>query len=384
MSKAWPRVTLGKVLTERREAPSEDDLMSGKVRIIEKIGFNEGRIQLRVGSETKTGMILARPGDLVVSGINAAKGAIAIYDESNNTPVAATIHYGAYAPSKDRVDVKFLWWMLRSRFFRELLLEYVPGGIKTELKAKRLLPIPVPLPPLAEQRRIVAQIEKLAYQLQQARTLREEVVKDADAVITRISAKIFDSLKSATKPLGEVAEKKTGVAYKADDFSDSGDVPVVRLKEIGTKSPNIYLKNPDDYDNVWLEIGDIILAKTSFSTGAMCQWPGPRAVLNQNAVMLRARAPIEQRFLYAWLGQQVSRYLSDHLADPNFYPYIRESDLVRWSVPIPSMPEQHRIVAELEALQAEVDALKNLQAESVVELDALLPAILDHAFKGEL
>ncbi len=46
--------------------------------------------------------------------------------------------------------------------------------------------------------------------------------------------------------------------------------------------------------------------------------------------------------------------------------------------------ERHRIVAELDALQAEVDALKRLQAETAAELDALLPAILDCACKGEL
>src|SRR5260370_41408629 len=87
---------LGEVLAERHEIPSDDDLSLGNIRIVEKIGFNEGRIQLRIDSQTKTGMILIRPGDLVVSGINAAKGAIAIYDEANGAPVAATIHYGAY------------------------------------------------------------------------------------------------------------------------------------------------------------------------------------------------------------------------------------------------------------------------------------------------
>ena len=35
-------------------------------------------------------------------------------------------------------------------------------------------------------------------------------------------------------------------------------------------------------------------------------------------------------------------------------------------------------------LPAEVDGLKRLQAETAVELDALLPAVLDRAFKGEL
>jgi hypothetical protein len=36
---------------------------------------------------------------------------------------------------------------------------------------------------------------------------------------------------------------------------------------------------------------------------------------------------------------------------------------------------QRQNVAELDALQAEVDALKRLQAETAAELDALLPAI---------
>jgi hypothetical protein len=48
------------------------------------------------------------------------------------------------------------------------------------------------------------------------------------------------------------------------------------------------------------------------------------------------------------------------------------------------VPEQRRVVAELDALQAEVDALKRLQSETAAELDALLPAVLDRAFKGEL
>ena len=44
---------------------------------------------------------------------------------------------------------------------------------------------------------------------------------------------------------------------------------------------------------------------------------------------------------------------------------------------------KRRIVAELDALQAEVDALKRLQTETTAELAALLPAILDRAFRGE-
>ena len=65
-------------------------------------------------------------------------------------------------------------------------------------------------------------------------------------------------------------------------------------------------------------------------------------------------------------------------------PNINLGNLQRLKVRVPPLPEQRRIVAELNALQAEVDALERLQAETAAELDALLPAILDRAFKGEL
>jgi type I restriction enzyme S subunit len=55
-----------------------------------------------------------------------------------------------------------------------------------------------------------------------------------------------------------------------------------------------------------------------------------------------------------------------------------------FQVPVPPIQDQHRIVAELDALHAQVDALKKLQAATTAELDALLPSILDKAFKGEL
>jgi restriction endonuclease S subunit len=60
------------------------------------------------------------------------------------------------------------------------------------------------------------------------------------------------------------------------------------------------------------------------------------------------------------------------------------SKLAGLHVPIAPPADQSRIVAELDALQAKVDAVKKLQSETQAELDALLPSILDKAFKGEL
>jgi type I restriction enzyme S subunit len=63
---------------------------------------------------------------------------------------------------------------------------------------------------------------------------------------------------------------------------------------------------------------------------------------------------------------------------------VRPNNVLSYQIPPPPLDEQRRIVAYLGNLQAKVDALKRLQAETAAELDALLPSILDKAFKGEL
>ena len=58
---------------------------------------------------------------------------------------------------------------------------------------------------------------------------------------------------------------------------------------------------------------------------------------------------------------------------------VQPAQLLTHELWIPPLSWQNQIVE----VQAEVDALKRLQAETAAELDALLPAILDRAFKGE-
>ncbi len=53
-------------------------------------------------------------------------------------------------------------------------------------------------------------------------------------------------------------------------------------------------------------------------------------------------------------------------------------------LPVPPLNEQRQIVAYLDNLQSRIDKLRRLQSETQKELDALMPSILDKAFKGEL
>lgn len=64
--------------------------------------------------------------------------------------------------------------------------------------------------------------------------------------------------------------------------------------------------------------------------------------------------------------------------------HIRKQEIDKLLFPVPAVSEQHFIVEELNHMQAKVDTLKCLQSETSDELNALLPSVLDKAFKGEL
>lgn len=381
MSLVWSMVPLGDVLIERSELPSSDAISNHEIRIVEKIGFNNGKIQLRLDGTTKTKMILIRPGDFVLSGINAAKGAVAIYGEENTEPIAATIHYGAYIPRKDRVDTGFLWWLLRSNTFRRLLDHHLPGGIKTELKAKRLLPIPIPLPPLSEQRRIVGRLEHLASKIEEARELSLRSSQEGAALI--VSA----HLKSAQDNMVRVGDFLKLEEHKA---------PVVtteRYPQVGIYS----------FGKGLFARGDVLGDQTAYKAfnrlfeGAFVLsqvkgWEGAVAVCSPN--FAGSFVSPEYRTFRCVEGKAIPEYLAALTTTSWFHDRLKDLTqgagarrervrpelFLNLELPMPSVDEQKRITRGLSHLEP----LKQLQAQTRAELEALLPSILDKAFRGEL
>jgi type I restriction enzyme, S subunit len=141
------------VLDPRSDVVSWADFPVGNMRIISKISFKDGQLHFREpdGRAPKTDLIIIQPGDLVISGINATQGAIAIYDPAEREPLAASIHYSAYRVKNGKADTSFIWWLLRSNLFRNTVATQIPGGIKSELRPSRLMNVVVPMPDFTRQ-----------------------------------------------------------------------------------------------------------------------------------------------------------------------------------------------------------------------------------------
>ena len=88
---------------------------------------------------------------------------------------------------------------------------------------------------------------------------------------------------------------------------------------------------------------------------------------------------LSRRFLDIYIRTSFFRNQVDAQGSTN-YAAIRPQDVLEYKIPLPTLSEQLWIIE----LQSKVDELKKLQSETKKELNALIPSILDKAFKSEL
>lgn len=398
MNNIWPQVPLGDVIIERNQTLSAEKIAAGKIKIISKIGFNTGKIEFRPDHETRTKMITIYPGDLVLSGINAAKGAIAIYNETEKSSAAATIHYGSYQVIREKADIRFLWWLLRSNLFREILAQNLPGGIKTELKAKRLLPIKIPLPLLSEQRRIVEKIERLVGKIEEVRKLREISLRETELLLTSFYNQFFNKRlhnRVKTVPLGDISEIRSGVTLGRQLNGNLITLPYLRVANVQdgyldlSKVKEVRIRE-EEFEKWKLEEGDLLLTEGGDwdKLGRGTVWKNEISnCIHQNHIFrVRVnRNEFDPYYLLALTSSPYGKgYFQEASKQTTNLASINQRQLKAFPVYILPLKGQREILDQLSLMKSKVGFLQKKQTQLSHELNALLPSILDKAFKGEL
>lgn len=381
----WEEVRLDKILIERKETPDPVALETGEIRIVSKIGFSTGEMEFRDSTSTKTKMIQFQPGDIVISGIAAAQGAIAIYRDNEKKPASATMHYSAYAVNPERADTTFLWWLLRSAKFQHILFQTLHGGIKSELKPKQLLPISVKLPSLLEQRRIVKKIDNFLSKLNEVHALREQLESDLTAFVSSVYRDILKPrIDWTVKNVSELCDKPQ-YGYTASATTEQIGPHLLRITDIQEGSVNWGMvpycdcPNPQKY---LLKKGDILFARTGATTGkSFLIEECPTAVFASYLIRLRVQKLVTPQYLYAFF--QSPSYWEQISANTvgSAQPNCNATKLASIKVPIPSLEEQHHIVNHLENFQKKISGVKVLQTQATQDLDRFLPSFIDKIFQ---
>ena len=126
------------------------------------------------GAATKYAQLFrADTGDVIVNKIWARNGSVAV------VPGALAGCFGSgefpmFAPIPARLEPRWIHWLTKTRsFWAQCDAKSQGTSGKNRIRPERFLEIEIPLPPLAEQRRIVARIEELAAKIEEAHALRE-------------------------------------------------------------------------------------------------------------------------------------------------------------------------------------------------------------------
>ena len=126
--------------------------------------------------------MVARRGQFILSRIDARNGALGIVPLELDEAIV-TNDFPVFNVVENRLLPTYLGWMCRTASFVEECKRASEGTTnRVRLQEDEFLAREIPLPPLAEQRRVVARIEELSAQIHEARTLRHQAAEEAEAL----------------------------------------------------------------------------------------------------------------------------------------------------------------------------------------------------------
>lgn len=294
---------------------------------------------------------------------------------------------------------KYIFYWTKSLNFYELTnATTVPALRKTDLEN-----IPIPLPPINEQQRIVNRIESLFVKLDRAKELIENTLAQFEqnkmailhkAFIGELTAKWrkennIDLSSWQEKTIDELCTSlKYGTSKKS---KPEGSVVVLRMGNLQNGeidwSNLMYTDDKDDIEKYLLKKGDVLfnrtnspelVGKTSIYRG---EYP---AIYAGYLIKLDYGKDIIGEYLnYMMNSTKAKHYCYTVKTDGVSQSNINAKKIGAFEIPVPTIEEQQEIVNILDNLLAKYNKIKNLE-QQLEKIELLKKAILAKAFRGEL
>jgi type I restriction enzyme S subunit len=395
MSKTFPMVPLGNLLTpiSRPETVNPDKTY----RILGAHWYAEGLYikEEKLGIEIQADRVYRiKNGDFVYNRLFAWKGSFAVATAQDDYCYVSN-EFPTFAIDDSKVSAQYLRrYFCRASAWEEAL-GLSSGGTPTSrnrLKEDKLLTMRIPLPSLEEQQRIVAQVEEFVAEIGKARGLHQEAIEEREKLKEAAANALFSGHDEISLPLRNlVTVLGGGTPSKANPFFWEGTIPWISPKDMKVRdisdatdhiSEQAIVESPAkliDPGAVLIVVRGMILSHTVPS--AILRVP---ATINQDMKALIPNEKLLPEYLQCGLWALNKELLNLVEKSTHDTRKLETTKLLAWKIPVPPLSEQKRIVTYLDDLQSQIDSLKRMQAEISVEIDSMLPSILDKAFKGEL
>ncbi len=303
---------------------------------------------------------------------------------------------GILPKNAKELSVAYLFRWLHS--IAHVIVAEGTGATVQGVKLPFIKALKIPLPPLAEQKRIVKILDKAFASIVKAKANAEKNLANSLELFESYLQDVFgmSTLGWKERAIEEIAMVINGYSFTSHDFSSKNHVKSIKITNVGV---NQFVEDPenllpkgfaDKHMEYKVKKGDIVLAltRTLISSGlkvAIVPESYDGALLNQRvAAIIVNEDVVNKKYLYSFLGGNFTKkYVLSHV-NTLMQPNLSIIDLKRLPVPVPSIKQQHQIVAKLDALSGETKRLEEIYRKKIANLYELKKALLQKAFKGEL
>ncbi len=403
MKNNWQTKKLGEVCDFKRgltySKRDETDFSSNVVLRANNIDFKTNSLELSDLRYIKDSIKISKDkkvskGSIVIctaSGSKSHLGKVALID--GNYDFAFGGFMGQMIPGQI-VDSKYFYYTLTSVAYKKFIGKLTDGVNINNLKFVDLKEYSISIPPLPEQRRIVAILDKAFTAIAKAKENAKKNLANSRELFESYLQSVFANPGDGweEKKLGDVCDITSSKRIFKKEYVNSG-IPFYRSKEIKELANNNkislkYFISIEKYNEIKNKYGvprkgDILLT----AVGTI----GEMYVVNEgdvfyfkdgNIVWLRNFKTIDTYYLRCALTAFVEKIKS--LSIGSAYNALTIEKLVEYAIPIPPLPEQRRIVSKLDSLSAETRKLEAICRQKLAGLEELKKSVLQKAFNGEL
>jgi len=329
----WEKVSLESISTRIGDGlhgtPKYDD--NGEFYFINGNNLSEGKILIkedtkRISSIEYDKIKKELSQKTVLVAINGTLGNVGLYRDE---PVALG-KSACYINVNDKAEKLFVRYVLENQDFQRYAIDFATGSTIKNLGLKAVRDYSFNLPPLPTQRKI-ASILSAYDDLIENNLKRIKLLEEKAFVSYKL---LMNSEKLIEGKVGDLADVKSGYAFKSRDWSDEG-FPVIKIKNIGNNDIELtdcsfIPENIAEAANKFkLNAGDLLIAMTGATVGKIGMMPKTETsfYLNQRVGIFKPKIENAELFLFCFFNEPSAKNAVESLASGAAQPNISGGQL---------------------------------------------------------
>lgn len=406
---SWPTVRLAEVAvinpTRPRDMRSLDDAYEVTFVPMPAVNQYTGEIdaaQVKGFGEVKKGFTYFSEGDVIFAKITPCmqNGKSAIARGLKNGLGFGSTEFHVIRPNSEKLLPEWIWHFVRQAWFRDEGVRHFRGAVGQQRVPEDYLGnAEIPLPPLHEQRRIVARIKECMERVEEIEGLRAQTIDEAMAVLPSVLNEVFTS-QAASAPVKTIGAVSTETRYGTSQkcHTEPTGMPILRIPNVARGAVNFddlkfCVLGEGDAVRMSLRRGDLLFVRTNGSRDLV----GRCAIFDGDvddrqfgfaSYLIRVRvdqAVVLPRYLAYFLNSTSGRAELDSRRRTSAGQFnINSENLRSIEFPVPAINEQRRLLSILEEREAQARSLVSELQAAHSEGNGVRDAILRKALAGEL